>query len=593
MVVLLSLKIINGLYRYNAMKRKLDKNEILEGLFSAAGMSYLFNIQMMSIWPVFLWMLLSYSFRKKVDLEKRGEICTSIVSIFFSLCCCLANAENGEPGINRIVRFIVVLIGMFFLFRWCLRHLFCIMNNLETKKISAGKKKGIFWISWGTTFICWLPYYLKYYPGVITTDSISQIEQVLGIQPYSNHHPFAHTCIIKLLYDLIYIFIKDETAIIGLIILIQMLLLAFCFSCIVMQVYKKIGKKVAFLTWIFYSIIPYNGIYSVSLWKDVWFAGICLLFILFLFNYIYCHDKMCEGKNKWLIGIIIAGTGVCLFRSNGYFAFAFLLLFLLLKAIFYKKKSIDIKMIATLAGAFIIATVIKGPVYQIIGVQPGDCIESLSLPAQNIACVIANGKELKIEEKQLLSQIIDLDKVAESYCGWLSDPIKNLVRDKGNQDYLEENKGDYFKLWLKLGLRYPREYLTSWINQTKGYWYPATEYWVYAENVAENNIGIQGKTLVNAQMNGIIKNWTDLYKDCPIYGSLWEISAFVWGLIVLIAYVVYKKRWDIIEIYVFLLGIWGTLLIATPVYAEFRYLYSLVVAFPFIVAIPYYKQNKK
>ena len=29
MVVLLSLKIINGLYRYNAMKRKLDKNEIL------------------------------------------------------------------------------------------------------------------------------------------------------------------------------------------------------------------------------------------------------------------------------------------------------------------------------------------------------------------------------------------------------------------------------------------------------------------------------------------------------------------------------------------------------------------------------------
>ena len=34
----------------------------------------------------------------------------------------------------------------------------------------------------------------------MTPDSINQFEQALGLIPYSNHHPVAHTLVIKLMY---------------------------------------------------------------------------------------------------------------------------------------------------------------------------------------------------------------------------------------------------------------------------------------------------------------------------------------------------------------------------------------------------------
>lgn len=45
--------------------------------------------------------------------------------------------------------------------------------------------------------LCWLPYFLYHYPGIMTPDSVVQFEQVLGLREYSNHHPVAHTLFIK------------------------------------------------------------------------------------------------------------------------------------------------------------------------------------------------------------------------------------------------------------------------------------------------------------------------------------------------------------------------------------------------------------
>lgn len=43
----------------------------------------------------------------------------------------------------------------------------------------------------------------------MTPDSINQFEQVLGVIPYSNHHPFVHTMLIKLLYQIGLFFASD------------------------------------------------------------------------------------------------------------------------------------------------------------------------------------------------------------------------------------------------------------------------------------------------------------------------------------------------------------------------------------------------
>ncbi len=47
-------------------------------------------------------------------------------------------------------------------------------------------------------FLCWLPYLISYYPGLIYGDSLSSVGQALGKRGFSNHHPIAYTMFIKL-----------------------------------------------------------------------------------------------------------------------------------------------------------------------------------------------------------------------------------------------------------------------------------------------------------------------------------------------------------------------------------------------------------
>ena len=56
-------------------------------------------------------------------------------------------------------------------------------------------------------------------------------------------------------------------------------------------------------------------------------------------------------------------------------------------------------------------------------------------------------------------------------------------------------------------------------------------------------------------------------------------------------YAIYKKNRELCCVYSILFGIWITLLLATPVYAEFRYYYSVVASLPLIVFLPFVKEE--
>ena len=61
--------------------------------------------------------------------------------------------------------------------------------------------------------------------------------------------------------------------------------------------------------------------------------------------------------------------------------------------------------------------------------------------------------------------------------------MKKLIREQGNQQAVEEQKWEYFKLWLRVGLRNPLQYMVAEVRQTMGYWaYRVRDYqYVYGE----------------------------------------------------------------------------------------------------------------
>lgn len=420
--------------------------------------------------------------------------------------------------------------------------------------------------------LCWLPYFLYQYPGIMTPDSLVQFEQVLGVTPYSNHHPWVHTMLIKLLYTVGYKLTGSMLIALSFYTVFQMCIMAWsvCYFINTIKQYR-IRPAICFLFTLFYALVPYHAVYSVTLWKDILFAAAVLCF--------GCATLRLNQKINFasLSIYAISGFMLCLFRSNGWYAFIVCLPFLLI----YFRKSARI-MFPVLLGIFAAAIIIKYPVMNAFSVTSPDTIESLSIPAQQITAVICNDRELKEEELKLIENVVDLTYIKELYDPYFADNIKELVR-AGNQSYLDEHKGEFLKLWFRLGLRYPGDYLTAYIHQTYGYWYPDSFYPVAeVEGVSATTLGVSHTPLIGGPL--VVKGKEisiKLGSMLPLYGTLWSMGIVCWVLLFCIGNALVRREISKLVLYLPSVALLFTVLIATPVATEFRYVYFMIFSLPF------------
>ena len=420
--------------------------------------------------------------------------------------------------------------------------------------------------------LCWLPYLLYQYPGIMTPDSLVQFEQVLGVTPYSNHHPWVHTLLIKLLYTIGYKLTGSMLVSLSFYTVFQMCLLAWSISYFINTLKQcRIKPGICFIFTLFYTLVPYHGVYSVTLWKDIPFAATVLCFGCAALRL----NRRINAAN--LSVYIISGLMLCLFRSNGWYAFILCLPFLLVH--FRKRARI---MFPALLGIFVTAIIIKYPIMNAFSVTQPDLIESLSIPTQQITAVLCNDRSLTGEELALIENVVDLTYIKELYNPYFADNIKELVR-AGNQSYLEEHKWEFLKLWVRLGLRYPGDYLTAYIHQTYGYWFPDSFYPVAeAEGVSATSLGVSHTPLIRGHL--VVKGKEIAIKlggMLPLYGTLWSMGIISWVLLFCLGNALIRKERAKLILYLPSTALLLTVLIATPVATEFRYVYFMVFSLPF------------
>lgn len=422
--------------------------------------------------------------------------------------------------------------------------------------------------------VCWLPYYLYQYPGVMTPDSLNQFEQVLGLIPYSNHHPWMHTLLIKLIYTIGFRLTGSMLIALSLYTLFQMCVLAgsVWYFISTLRLFR-VKPKICLLITLFYALIPYHAVFSVTIWKDILFAAALLCFSCSMLRFLLKKSL----PILHLIIFVLTGLMLCLFRSNGWYAFLLCLPFLF---VFFRKKAGIFY--PALASIFLIAAIIKYPVMNAFHVTQPDLVESLSIPIQQIAAVLCNDRALSKEELALIEQVVDLTYIKQLYDPHFADNIKELVR-AGNQDYLTEHKGEFFRLWASLGLRYPGDYMTAYIRQTYGYWYPDSFYLVAeAEGVSATSLGVSHTPLIRGPL--VIKAKEISIKlggMLPLYGTLWSMGVACWVMLFCIGNTLIRGERPKLVLYLPSLALLLTVLIATPVATEFRYVYFMVFALPF------------
>ena len=534
------------------------------------------------------------------DLKSARRVSALTAVIFSTLYLAVGYPNYIESLTNPLFRLGIILctaLGFLFLFYYLLLFLYSFMakngttesllfnrendnTNLQESNSAKGLllQRSLFLYRNHTgiccfllCMICWLPYFLYQYPGIMTPDSINQFEQVLEVIPYSNHHPWVHTLLIKLFYSIGYFITGDMVTALSFYTFFQMCILALAAGyCTATLRRCGLRPKAALFVILFYALIPYHGVYSVTIWKDILFAAALLLLGCALLRLL-----ICSGRGDYAV-IAISGLMLCLFRSNGWYGFLICFPFLLV-GLGRKFKPL----IPILLGILFTAIIIKYPVMSRFHVTQPDLVESLSIPVQQVASVLCHDRPVSQEQLDQINQVVDLTYIHELYNPYYADNIKELIR-AGNQEYLAQHKGEYLKLWLQLGLAYPGDYLTAYIRQTYGYWYPDSFYLVAeAEGVSATTLGVSHTPLIGGPL--VIKAKEIAIKlgsMIPIYGMLWSMGVICWVLILCAGCVLIRKERSKLLVYLPSVAVLFTVLIATPVATEFRYVYFMILSLP-------------
>ena len=508
----------------------------------------------------------------EISKEKKAAI---IFSLLFSI---TVTCGNYKIFINNIYALIFIFFGGLFVGVSLYMTLSSIINKILKKyqRNDTLNTKKLFLFSFFLILTIDLFYlFFVAYPGNVSTDSISQIKQIMtGV--YSNHHPYWHTRLMGLFINLGISIFGNINAGIAFFSVFQILFVALCFSYIVLSVWQFTkSKKATIFSLIFIAFMPYNICYSCTLWKDVIFSMCVAVFITVLARII----RLDNSPVNYLI-LILSGIGFGLFRSNGWLALILSFIFIC----FFLKKG-DKRIIITLSSVIIFTGILRGPILKNLKVQSTESAESLSIPIQQISRVVYDGNDLSAEQEKLVNKLVTTNEIKTRYKPYISDPIKTIINtSKEKSNYLSEHKADYLKLWISVGLKYPGEYLKAWIDQTKGYWNGGYNYWVVASYVEKNSYGIQ--RIVKIPLFEVLFYYYLNLFNLPVIKLFTSIGFNIWLVMFIIIHGISNKNKTTLSL-VPLIGIWGTLLVATPVFCEFRYIYCLFTTLPIIATFPF------
>ena len=175
------------------------------------------------------------------------------------------------------------------------------------------------------------------------------------------------------------------------------------------------------------------------------------------------------------------------------------------------------------------------------------------------------------------------EEIREAYDQGLSDPIKNMLRASEAEELLLEDPQPYLQLWLDLLRQYPGDFVKAWIDQTKGYWIGGYAEGIFSSGVEENTLGIEAASGNNI-IGKLFRSYCRYFEMNPVFKPFISIGLHTWLVIscCLVNLLRGRKEWVLC---LPILAILLSLVISTPVYSEFRYIYSMFLVVPLLLAV--------
>lgn len=544
--------------------------------------------------PLLFWLILfavGVLLYRAIKIKKRSIVLAAAVFSFLLAVSqvvgrkiCFAYSEFYDFSIRDYLYSIPALALFYYstsalLLDTVIRHSIKTQCRLNKPKASSNLR---FWF--GTSLLialCWFPALLFYFPGCLSGDSFASLCRALGIAPVSDQQP--------VLFQLILIPFVNIGRLTGSInkgvaiySLVQLLLMAAAVSYALTWLRKQGFPSVAILLAGLYFILnPVFAVYSITMWKDILFGGMMLVYVIFLFNIVDSRGKSIESKKNLLFFLGVSFL-LAFFRNTG----VYIILSVFIATSLYLKACRK-RLIPAFLSVLLLIAIIQGPIYRAFQIKSSPFAEAVGIPLQQIGRTLAQNGTVSDRQLEQIDQIMPAERIKTVYWPFSVDNIK--FDRKFNNINLEKNKTEFLKTWLELFVPNSKEYFKAYAMETYGYWYIGIQNWILFDGVK----GYGGQTYGVVSRN-LFTEWTghdlrhkmwDYFKRLnhfPLTAPLFSIGFLFWMFLfcAVILFIRHQKRYLLPLLPLAVL--WLTLMAAAPTYCEFRYMFSFALAVPFI-----------
>lgn len=507
----------------------------------------------------------------KIDRNKK------LYFILFSLLISLFYVFGTIIDINKNIFFYNILIekifiNLFYIYSFTIYFNFiftllyaCFKNNkVKQEKI----KKHLYIIVFITLLLVWITYYVNFYPGLTSPDSLFQWCQSLGDCLLTNHHPVIHTLLIKC-----FSFINSSNLGVSLYSFFQLIFMDIICTYLIYFVSKNLNsKKLLVLSLVFFSVVPIFGFYSVTMWKDVIFALLGLLMIIKIYEFV--TKSNIKFKSAFITSIL--AFCVSLFRTNGIYIMLVLVIIMLLFLKGKRKQIIYIFLIP-----IIFAFLIIKPLFSYLEIKSGNFVENLGIPLRQLGGVISKEYEIDEDDIKYIEKIVPFETIKNKYTPETVDFLK--FSSDFNDDFLNNNKSKFLKIWFKYLKRYPIEYIQIYLKSTYGFWYPEAQGYIAVRwDIEKNNYELESKNKIDETIQ--VKYFNYFY-NTPIIKYFLSDAFYLWCLLFTIFVSLISKKFKLVIPLLFPFFTWLSVMIASPANYQPRYTFILYCSFPFVVFI--------
>lgn len=510
-----------------------------------------------------------------------------VLSFIFSTFTIIGKTYNENNTVSLDIWFIISLVLLTFIYYLVMDVLFSInVKGVRVNKIIKMFDKSSVRIL--VIILCWLPYFLTFFPGIIYVDTSLSIAEFINRQ-LTLHYSVPYGAVVTFIYMLFGFFDASYKLSIFVLAITQMAYCVYAFNKCIKLLNNEISAFWKMLITLYFALNTTIALWSFNVCKDVIFSCTLILFIIET----YSHMK--KNLMHYNRDVLMYSLICCFLKNNAvyiFLAFAVILFF-------YDNKKFTKAIICICVSVFCFFCY-KGIATNVLGWKNDSSTETLSVPLHQMNNVYYS-KEYYTDK--------ELETIRSHFDGFYWDYYVPTLADSSKHTFKNIDK-DLVKLYVKAGFDNPQEYLDSFISLTYYSYYPdvvinlfENKNYTAFENI-EKNLGFDQLHIflensefkdyynpykVDNQMSLLPTLYKPLYEFCthisfetvPVISKLFSISTYTYIYLILLFFSMQRKQYRLAVSLLPLLLLWGTQLLGPC--TMHRYYLSFIYVAPLLI----------